>query len=319
MPLGPYMLGSAVVLVGDVYDERTRGVKRGPIGTAFAVRVASETLPETYYGYLVSCDHVTEGQEHIELQIPRVDDPTKYYPRVDAPGFKPPEGRLDLSLAEVDIPVNYTITALQLGFNLIEHLDPNQMLARDFHYVGYLAPIEPDGLVMARSGSIGRVGEMLADGNYEYATHVGDVRSYDGFSGSPCFIEFAYPVLVPKPTPFPQAPNEPIGRMSYAHLLCGMFTGHLDRRAPGGPVSRHGVGFILSSDEIWRVLMSDELRQRRREKDELGAPEDVRTRTSLADQEPPTQPENPEFERFEDLTRKLVNTPKPEKPTANGD
>ena len=97
------------------------------------------------------------------------------------------------------------------------------------------------------------------------------------------------------------------GRIGYVHLLCGMFTGHLDaKRAPEKLVSRHGVGFILSSDEIWGVLMSDELRQERREKDEAGAPEDVRTRTTISDGG------HDEFEDFENLTRKLVNTPKQE-------
>jgi hypothetical protein len=176
---------------------------------------------------------------------------------------------------------------------------------QSFHYVGYLEPLD---LVMARSGTIGRVNEMLPDPpNYEYLTHVGDVRSYGGFSGSPCFVEYPVPTLTPRPSLLPMTDDEPVGRIRYLHLLCGMFAGHLDKRVPGGPVSRHGVGFILSSDEIWSVLMSDKLRQERREKDEAGAHEDVRTRTSVSDGD------NDEWDRFEALTRQLVQTPKPAK------
>lgn len=70
--------------------------------------------------------------------------------------------------------------------------------------------------------------------------------------------------------------------------------------------SRQGVGFILSSDEIIEVLMSDKLRQERREKDEANTPEDVRTRTTVSD-----GGRSEAFDNFEALARKLVNTPKP--------
>ncbi len=56
MPLGDYMMGSAVVLVGDVYDEKTIAYKRGPIGTGFFVRAQSESDDETFYGYLMTCN-----------------------------------------------------------------------------------------------------------------------------------------------------------------------------------------------------------------------------------------------------------------------
>jgi hypothetical protein len=306
MPLGDYMMGSAVVLVGDVYDEKTMAYKRGPIGTGFFVRVQSESDDETFYGYLMTCHHVVENQNHVELKIPRFGEPTKYYPTVDAPSFAQPKGfeRLDLALAEFPPPAGYTVTALQVDFNVLP-LATEALLAVDFHYVGYLAPLD---LVMSRSGTLGRVDEMLTDGDYEYRTHVGDVRSYGGFSGSPCFIEYPLPVLTPRENPFPQQIEDrsPVGRIGYVHLLCGMFTGHLEpnRRGVGGDLaSRHGVGFILSSDEILDVLMSDEMSQKRREKDEAGAPEDVRTSTSISGG-------NDEFDNFEAAMKKLVRTPK---------
>jgi hypothetical protein len=310
MPLGNYMLGSAVVLVGDLEDEKTKASWRGPIGTGFFVRVESEREDGRFYGYLMTCNHVVEDQNHVEMKIPMFGEPTDYYPTLSAPEFEQPEGyeRLDLTLAEFGAPEGYTITTLQLGFNVLP-LVPAAMLSMDFHYVGYLAPLD---LVMARSGTLGRIDEMLPDAEYEYRTHIGDVRSYGGFSGSPCFIEIPLPVLVEKENPFPQRAegDEPVGRLGYVHLLCGMFTGHLEpnRRGLGGDLaSRHGVGFILSSDEIIEVLMSDKLRQERREKDEAGAPKDVRSRTSISGAS------DEEFENFEDLTRRLVNTPKPKR------
>jgi hypothetical protein len=53
-------------------------------------------------------------------------------------------------------------------------VNPRALLANTFHYVGYLQPLE---LVIARSGTLGRIDEMLADPDYEYRAHIGDVRS----------------------------------------------------------------------------------------------------------------------------------------------
>jgi hypothetical protein len=72
-----------------------------------------------------------------------------------------------------------------------------------------------------------------------------------------------------------------VGRIAFLHLLCGMFTGHLDKRVYGGPVSRHGVGFILASEEIWNVLISDQLCVQRREKDKQDASGSPAARTSV--------------------------------------
>jgi hypothetical protein len=117
------------------------------------------------------------------------------------------------------------VTALQLGRNFLPELAAETLLAAQFHYVGYLEPLK---LTMARSGTLGRVNELLPDGEYTYLTHIGDVRSYDGFSGSPCFVEYSVPALTPKAPPLPMGDEEPVGRMRYLHLLCGMFTGHLE-------------------------------------------------------------------------------------------
>jgi hypothetical protein len=305
MPLGPYMLSSAVVLIGDVLDKPSRHWRRGPVGTGFLVRVPSETLQDTFYGYLLTAWHVVEPQSNIELDLPMVTG-EHYYPRADAPSFDHPVERLDLAIAPFIPPEGTVVTALQLGHNLVEGLPRGVLLAAPFHYVGYLEPLE---LVMARSGTIGRVSEYMRDGEYEYHTHLGDVRSYDGFSGSPCFVEYAVPTLAPEEPPVPMPADEPVGRIKYLHLMCGMFAGHLEKTLPGGDVSRHGVGYILSSEEIWGALMSDDLRKERQEKDEQSTPEDLRSRTSVSD-----SAQSEEFDNFETLTRQLVNTPKSNRP-----
>ena len=308
VPLGVYMMGCAVLIVGDVRDEQSSRYSRAPIGTGFIVCVESERVPGSEYGYLLTAHHVIEDESGLELLIPRVDDPMQHYPIIDAPDFDHPVERLDLAIAPFDIPPGYSPTALRLGFNLPPpgEMKLESLLGTTFHYVGYLEPLK---LVMARSGTIGRVDEMLPDGDYNYRTHVGDVRSYGGFSGSPCFAEYAVPVLKEQKMAMRSDTDDPVGRLTYLHLLCGMFTGHLDnasKRVAGQLASRHGVGFILSSDEIWNALMSDEMRADRRRRDALGGPEDVRTRTSVKTDN------NDELDNFEDLTTKLLRVPKSE-------
>jgi hypothetical protein len=264
MPLGPYMIHCAVRLIGDRRNESDGRLERVPIGTGFCVRVASAMIPNAHYGYLLTAHHVIEGQSNIELDIPDPHNPGQLYPRIKAPFLEHPVERLDLALAPFEPPKGYMVTALQAEHNIVKHLAPETLLAAPFHYVGLLEPLNR---MMARSGTLGLVDQMEVEGEYEYRTHLGDVRSYQGFSGSPCFVEYPVPALTPKEPPVPMPEGGPVGRIRYLHLLCGMFTGHLEKPIPGGDVSRHGVGYILSSDEIWDVLMSDGLREARRKQD----------------------------------------------------
>jgi hypothetical protein len=89
-----------------------------------------------------------------------------------------------------------------------------------------------------------------------------------------------------------------------------MFTEHLDDENEDGAISRYGVGVMLSSLEIWRALMTDEMRQERRDWDEERKQADqvgpsLRPASLSAD-------ENDEYASFERLARSLVQVPKTE-------
>jgi hypothetical protein len=154
-----------------------------------------------------------------------------------------------------------------LDMHVLEHLPGEAMLAMPFHYTGLLAPLDR---AMARSGTLGAVYEEGIEhpDNYEYTCHLGDCRSYGGFSGSPCFIEISMPGLTPTEPPIPPPPGfGDVGRMQYLHLLCGMVTWHLEPPSERDESSIFGVMSILTSDDIWRALMSDELVDMRRRLD----------------------------------------------------
>ncbi len=280
MPLGGYMMNTAVRIIGDRPSVATGRMERKALGTGFFVRVPSEAHGDRFYGYLITAHHVIEGQSNIELAIADPHHPGALFPLVPAGHWCHPIDDLDLAVVQKDPPPGYTVTALEIGVHLMEHLPSGMLLGAVFYYVGLLDPLNR---IMARSGTLGAIndpGLLDDDPDYQYLAHLADTRSYGGFSGSPCFVEYAVPRLTPvaPPVPIPEQMG-PVGRISYLHLLCGMFVEHLDRKhPPAGLVSRAGVGIVLSSDEIWRALMAEVLVEDRREKDRAPSdPAHVRT------------------------------------------
>jgi hypothetical protein len=315
MPLGPYMLYTVVRVVGDKLNKRTNLYERKPIGTAFYVQVPSKSIEDGWYGYVVTAQHVVEGQPKPELAFPDPYAPGSLYPRVETlnPEWKHPIEELDVAVLPFARPDGYWLSALRLGKHLWEHLPADAMLAMPFHYIGLLEPLDR---VMARSGTLGAVyqtGIEHPDG-YEYAAHLGDCRSYRGFSGSPCFMEIAMPEQAPAEPPVPLPPGSPeVGRLLYLHLLCGMVTWHLEPPEDRAESSVFGVVTILTSDEIWRVLMSDELVEDRRKRDKLSQePEAVAKNLGGGVPDNLSVGESHEFENFEDLATRLLQVPKKE-------
>lgn len=290
---------------------------RVPVGTGFFVQVLSETVPNAAHNYLLTPHHVIDGELNVEVEIANPFNEGSLHPRLPITNWQRPLPKLDLAVAPFHRPDDYGVLALQLGHNLIEDLDLVPGL--QFYFVGLLAPLDRP---MARSGTIGAVDQRgLPTTGYEYLAHLVDCRSYGGFSGSPCYVEYMVPGLKPAKTPVPLQLGEPVGRMAFMHLLCGMFTEHLktappedledeiDGRFADEIVSRYGVGVVLTSDEIWRALMTEAMRAERARIDAEAAASDEEEGSVL---DPVSVPREDEFAQFEDLTRKLMQVPKEE-------
>lgn len=149
----------------------------------------------------------------------------------------------------------FPIITLRMGWHVVPDLEMSPHLGSTFHYVGLLAPLDRP---MVRSGTIGAVDQIGVPHDYDgcsYACHLADRRSYGGFSGSPCFLEIPFSGLTAKPPPpwLPKA-SGPVGRITFTHVLCGMFTEHLDSEDPMKAVSRLGVGIMLRASDICRAI-----------------------------------------------------------------
>jgi hypothetical protein len=316
MSLNPSLLNSSVRIIGDIADRSTKlGQRRGVVGTGFLCAVPSRTLP-LRYGYVITAHHVIDGQNSPEVQapIPRSNGMALQDPVV-VQGWDQPLPDVDLAVARFGGEHQQWYAGLVTNKNFLPaRVSPP--LGGTIHYVGIL---DPEDRVMARSGTIGALdqeGIKHPDG-YVYTAHLADCRSYAGFSGSPVYAEFKAPVLeafdqsvLPH---IDRSPGDtaPRGSMDYYTWLCGMLTWHLDDRR-SERASQYGVVAMLPHYEILRGLMTYQ--------DERDAADEVNAAKIAASGPRPTnmsvtgdddESESSEFERFEALTHKLVNTPKP--------
>jgi hypothetical protein len=315
MSLHPTTLDIPVRILGDI-AAKPFGSRRGVVGTGFLCAVPSRNLPGYRYGYVVTAHHVIADQNNPEVQAPiphskgmALQEPV---PVLD---WHQPLDRVDLAIADFDGVYGGRYAGLT---TTRQFLPPGitPPLGGPIHYVGIL---DPEDRVMARSGTIGALDQEGIEhpDDYVYTCHLADCRSYGGFSGSPCFAEYAAPVLEQTvweerfPAPMlARGDTAPRGTIDYYTYLCGMLTWHLVDGRPERS-SQYGVVAMLPHYEIWRGLMAfQDDRDKADEKNAAKSTGPKPKNISLGE-------DADEFERFEELTRKLVHTPKPtgEKPS----
>lgn len=282
-------------------------------GSGFLVRVAGE--PAGAHLYVCTANHVVDNQSEIAVEIAEPFTVGGMYEPIPVENWRKPLEGVDLAVAAIPEDRTYNATWLETVLPLPGRESPD--LGQHVFYIGIFAPLDRP---MARSGTIGALhqeGIPHSGGKYAFDAHLVDCRSYKGFSGSPCVAEFAFPVLDESwgPSWVPgggQKPEEgrPMGGMQYYSVLCGMLTSHFsDETHPDadGAASRYGVGVMLPSSEIRRALMTDELQDERREIDRERAKKRSAAQPPLEDAS--VRGGQSEFERFEELTRKLVQPP----------
>jgi hypothetical protein len=277
------------------------------LGTGFLVKVpAGDLLPGKWISYLVTAHHVIANQIEIAAEVPDALSIGTLYPPKPVVDWRQPLPGVDLAVAPFPMPHDMRFQAVRLDWLLPQ--DEIPPLGGIIYYIGMFAPRD---IPMARSGTVGAVMVPMEIDGYRYDAHLVDCRSYGGFSGSPCFVETPY-TRIDARMKVKDVP-ETLAPLASVTQLCGMFTAHYsDNPSSGGAVSHYGVGVMLRSDQIREALMTQDMRaERDRSEAEAAAAKEAAT----------SRPRNAgvvvgdeasEYERFEDLTRKLVNTPKAE-------
>jgi hypothetical protein len=224
------------------------------IGTGFVVTVVSETVPENRWGYVVTANHVVDKYKGMDRNVVAYDPTREGAPHTPIPveNWRQPLPNVDLAIAPFSI-AGVPMYALKLEDHVVPtDLIPGPNLGAHVYYVGVFTLVDR---VMARSGTLGAINVEGVPG-HGAPVHLLDCRSYDGFSGSPCFFEIAYGTDRQQDIPYPGPdPQLPFTAMAYFQLLCGVFVSHFsDEQSAGGLHSRYGVGIIVRSEEIIAAL-----------------------------------------------------------------
>ncbi|MGO9763704.1 MAG: trypsin-like peptidase domain-containing protein [Solirubrobacteraceae bacterium] len=290
-------------------------------GTGFIVSVASETIKGKRWAYLLTAHHVIANQADVAVEVP---DPLVYgalYDPVSVDDWRQPLLKGDLAVAPFPDDPERRFHGIHLETAVMpDNIVP--ALGTVIHYIGIFAPLS---VPMVRAGNLAAMAVPVDKGKYSYQAHLVDCRSYGGFSGSPCFAQLSYAVLdepakLPMPAPKRADGSSPtFAPLGYFAWLCGMFTAHYsDETTADGVVSRYGVGVMMHPNEIRAALMAPEQRAERRKWDdehtsakEAAMPPVEDAGGMLSDVVETDRDEGDEFERFENLTRQLVQTPKP--------
>jgi hypothetical protein len=143
------------------------------------------------------------------------------------------------------------------------------------HYIGIFEPLMRPILRSGRLAAVDQHG--VPHRTYVQPVHLVDCRSYNGFSGSPCLVEFQFAKMEEMPAerlPWAGVPKHvwaggecvgPLAGLSSFALVCGMFIRHFsDEVAAEGVTSRYGVGAMVRSWEIKEALMTPEAQEERR-------------------------------------------------------
>jgi hypothetical protein len=290
-------------------------------GTAFFVSVPAERIPNGSFTYLVTARHNIRKAEAVGDQL------------VLRVNMK--EGGAETAVIEglrwfypaneaSDIAVSSPVTGLE-EYGVTYRRIPRTMFATDDviaeKHIGVGDELISTGLFVhhygrrknvpiIRSGNIAAMpGEPLLDpdSGLDYQAYLAEIRSIGGLSGSPVFVELG------------------IGRQfegsvnlnQIQRFLLGVVRGHwnkdeFDSAADFGTGEleelNSGIAVVTPITEALKIIDGEdfvkERKQAEREHLKKNAPTDDSANIELRG--------DAEFERFEDLARKLVNTPKSE-------
>jgi hypothetical protein len=250
VPLSATNVDATVMIVAPGKDGRNI-----PVGTGFVVATQGPTSAKGF-GYVVTAAHVvrfaTSSYVRLSLRGGQVSD------------WSVPEwtfhddGETDIAVAPISLDqrkVRHRPTHIEPD---IDENRPLPRLGEVVYFVGLLANIEsmhPENVPMVRSGTLGRLYQEGVEIKWPDQTvhsmtaHLIDCRSHSGFSGSPCYVQL-----------------EPRGRTDlrgWDTYLLGLITGHLDEIGVDQRVNNTGIGLVTPVEDIWHVLMQEELVEHR--------------------------------------------------------
>lgn len=304
-------------------EEPDGGLKPG--GTGFFVVRPSDSVPDAYFSYLVTARHCVmqakASGRPIVLRLSAQDGTFRttdvsnmpwYFPENEASDVAVSVAIQDLrpdGIAYEAVPTSLFATAEVLAEDDIGVGDELFCTGLFVHRVG-----NTKNIPIVRFGNIAAMpGEPMQDedSGLFYEAYLAEIRSIGGLSGSPVFVRLGVG------RPFPDHVEGPamLQVTGYRFFLLGLIRGHWKRgqfHAADFGMSEleslnSGVAIVTPITDALEVIESEEFMERRTAMEKEALKRKAPTKdTALRD-----DGDASEFERFENLAREVVNTPKP--------
>ncbi len=278
-----------------------------PVGTGFFVGVNTEP-PGAVHWYLVTARHIAANEPRLHVRLNMLAGGIKDHPTAGwvCGGW----GGEDVAVAPFDLPNEVDHSYYPIDGFVTERANP-PWLGDLVYFVGmlnFIPEMSDHNLPMVRSGTLGALDQAnipvrLPGGSVaKVRGHLIDCRAYRGFSGSPCFVQG------------PRGETSLLGVVS-AHFdavdqvpLEGDLLGGASAQVP----IHAGVGVIAPVEILSELLADERLVEMRKQVVDEYAEERRRTEAEGAATLDSATDKPEEFQRFEDLTRKLTQVRKPE-------
>jgi len=274
MPLNDKYPKSVVFVVG-MRKDRNDAPAPTAIGTAFFVAVPT-AMPDRAWAYLVTAAHVVEFESETWVRV-RMKDGSLRSLAVPRWTIHPHD---DVAVTFVGIPDDLDRTFVPES-NFLDVWPKRPTVGDRVYFIGLLAFAESmveENVPMVRSGTLGRTYQERVplrhgdDRVTHHQAHLIDCRSYAGFSGSPCFVQFQ---SMYSPGDEARGGSWLGGVSQVPETVClGLISGHWDDmarvQATGDmandqavqnirfPINT-GVGIVTPVEKIRECLMDDEL------------------------------------------------------------
>lgn len=313
--------------VGFLFDEKQVGpdVALAPIGTFFVMQVRTGVDPAMSYPFLVTSQHVIQEHSRV-VALMRGSDGQILDWKLGDRWFIPEEPTVDLAIHPLWAHPDGVPASAMLIEDSSEALAIMPKYGEAMYFVGLLRPVPTTWMNLVpvvRHGTLAAQAQpQVTWGTKKYpdkwgpsVVHLIDCRSWTGFSGSPCFMEGHWPGPSSKlPNNLPEEwgkrfsevtglSETDLGSNYYFHALAGIFVAYVEETS---------IGIVLPIAYLHRLIESEAVVGWMKDRDEELKQHKVKTEAVAIEQGIPADPGSDEYDRFEELTRRLVSVPKPE-------
>lgn len=256
------------------YDTHTGAAQRIPIGTFFTFQ--TNTPEGNRMVWMGTVRHVIDGATEPHALYVDPNGNTVEWPVHDG-WIYPKQPKRDLAIrvfdpeaADVNEHIPFLLQAMPIEMSF-EYIGVDPYLGIDVFFLGLLASnsvpaLYKKGIAVARTGS---VAALNVDGVHwrsdsriwraDHPCHLIDTRSFGGFSGSPCFLQFSYPGPRHKEAKLPEIWHQmaelrgmdlgSVGDMHRITIWWGVFAAH---------IGESGIGVVIPTSVLAELLEGDE-------------------------------------------------------------